>query len=255
MGLNPNPEAPLGYTKAGLVRKMKWSSLKGLTEEQLKERKRKYQEEYKLKHPGRVHATKRKYLEANRKLHNSRCVKWAKQNKDRVNELARLRDKRNPMKAYLRDLKKRKAHPDKIRERNRNWVARNRARIHAIGHRRRARAAKANGANYTTHEHITGRWSMWDNKCYLCGAKATHTDHVKPLTKGGSHYPANLRPICLSCNSRKKDRWPIPLYVFTAVGAKLLPESYINFLLPKPEFTKAAKPSQTANKVEAAPHT
>jgi hypothetical protein len=33
-------------------------------------------------------------------------------------------------------------------------------------------------------------------------------DHVKPLARGGSNWPANLRPACKSCNSRKGARWP-----------------------------------------------
>jgi 5-methylcytosine-specific restriction endonuclease McrA len=35
-------------------------------------------------------------------------------------------------------------------------------------------------------------------------------DHVKPITKGGSHMPANLRPICGPCNSLKHNTWPYP---------------------------------------------
>jgi 5-methylcytosine-specific restriction endonuclease McrA len=44
---------------------------------------------------------------------------------------------------------------------------------------------------------------MWGNKCWVCGEKATATDHVKSLFRGGSHWPANLRPICKPCNSKK----------------------------------------------------
>ncbi|WP_461165382.1 HNH endonuclease [Arthrobacter sp. R4-81] len=44
----------------------------------------------------------------------------------------------------------------------------------------------------------------------MCGIEgATQTDHVKPISKGGSHCLANLRPICQSCNSSKGGRWPL----------------------------------------------
>lgn len=50
---------------------------------------------------------------------------------------------------------------------------------------------------------IKSRWAMWGGRCYLCGDGATATDHVIPLSAGGLHVPANLRPICHTCNSKK----------------------------------------------------
>lgn len=40
----------------------------------------------------------------------------------------------------------------------------------------------------------------------LCGAYATHVDHVLPRSKGGSDHPANLRAACQTCNLRRGDR-------------------------------------------------
>ncbi len=43
--------------------------------------------------------------------------------------------------------------------------------------------------------------------CYLCGqAKATVVEHMVPLSRGGTNYPSNLRPSCLACNSRKRNK-------------------------------------------------
>jgi len=42
----------------------------------------------------------------------------------------------------------------------------------------------------------------------MCGAPWEHIDHVKPISKGGSNWPANLRPACEPCNLRKSDQWP-----------------------------------------------
>ena len=69
-----------------------------------------------------------------------------------------------------------------------------------------------------TAEQLAGRWAVWGNRCWRCGDKATATDHVKPLTKGGAHILANLRPICKSCNSSKGDQWPYP--VFPTINAR-----------------------------------
>ena len=83
---------------------------------------------------------------------------------------------------------------------------RDEARAYAL--RERALRAGADGAWYTTAEHIQGRWELWGGRCYVCGAEAEAIDHVIPLARGGSHWPANLRPICGSCNSRKGAKWP-----------------------------------------------
>ena len=74
--------------------------------------------------------------------------------------------------------------------------------------RRRGLECNAAGTSYTTAEKVDARCEMWGRTCYLCGAPMQAIDHVIPLTKGGTHWPANLRPICKSCNSKKRDNWP-----------------------------------------------
>jgi 5-methylcytosine-specific restriction endonuclease McrA len=73
---------------------------------------------------------------------------------------------------------------------------------------RRYRAAKANAQGVASAEQIAARVLFYGALCYVCRAPYEAIDHVKPLAKGGSHWPANLRPICTGCNSGKRDRWP-----------------------------------------------
>ncbi len=43
--------------------------------------------------------------------------------------------------------------------------------------------------------------------CWLCGKPGADTkDHVRPLSKGGTNDPSNLRPAHRACNSRKGAR-------------------------------------------------
>ena len=102
-------------------------------------------------------------------------------------------------------------HHDRLKVLNKEWRSQNREILRAIGAKRRAIEKEASGAKYTTVAHISARWEYYGWRCYLCGRPAEATDHVIPLAKGGSHFPANLRPICTSCNSTKKDRWPIEI--------------------------------------------
>jgi 5-methylcytosine-specific restriction endonuclease McrA len=52
------------------------------------------------------------------------------------------------------------------------------------------------------------RWDFYGGKCWMCGGLANQVDHVIPLSRGGSNWPANLRPACRSCKGRKRDRAP-----------------------------------------------
>jgi 5-methylcytosine-specific restriction endonuclease McrA len=109
----------------------------------------------------------------------------------------------------------RAANKDKMREYHKNWYASKKGGdiSRAAWHRYHARKIGAFGANYTTAKMISDRHEVWGNKCYICGKLESKierlaTDHVKPLSSGGAHLPCNLRPICLSCNSAKGNKWP-----------------------------------------------
>lgn len=75
--------------------------------------------------------------------------------------------------------------------------------------RRRHAAIRRGCAIYQfTPEQVAAKVAYWGGKCWVCRAPYEAIDHVKPLKKGGAHMLANLRPICTSCNTRKRDSWP-----------------------------------------------
>lgn len=59
---------------------------------------------------------------------------------------------------------------------------------------------------------IAERWEMWGRACWLCGAPAVESDHVKPVAAGGVDLPCNIRPICRPCNIDKGAAWPFPTH-------------------------------------------
>jgi hypothetical protein len=64
-------------------------------------------------------------------------------------------------------------------------------------------------AGRATAAQIKARVEFYGGLCWICRtAPYQAIDHVKPLARGGSNWPANLRPACKSCNSRKGARWP-----------------------------------------------
>jgi len=74
-------------------------------------------------------------------------------------------------------------------------------------HNRRVRVLDLAPVYPIPTEKVQARIDYYGGLCYLCGAPADTIDHVKPISKGGAHIPANLRPACLSCNSSKRDTW------------------------------------------------
>lgn len=77
--------------------------------------------------------------------------------------------------------------------------------------RRRHAAIKRGVAVYQfTTAEVAAKVAYWGGLCWVCRAPYEAIDHVKPLAKGGPHMVANLRPICTGCNTRKRDRWPLP---------------------------------------------
>lgn len=96
-------------------------------------------------------------------------------------------------------------HREENRAREREWTRRNPERRRAKGHRRRARAAHAEG--FWTHDEWLGLVASYWNACAYCGRFVQLTvDHRVSLSRGGSNWIWNLLPACGRCNRRKGSR-------------------------------------------------
>jgi 5-methylcytosine-specific restriction endonuclease McrA len=120
-------------------------------------------------------------------------AKWRASNPEKVRENSRRNYQENIEREHARIAKYRIEHPE-IRKYS--------------GMKRRARKSGASGRDYITIALVDSRCEYYGHRCYLCGEPASAIDHVKPLAKGGSQWPSNLRPICGLCNSRKGGSWP-----------------------------------------------
>ena len=90
----------------------------------------------------------------------------------------------------------------------RKWRVANKDKVNLATGRRRAWRVNAPTVPFTL-EQLAARMDFFGRRCWICGVEANALDHVKPLSKGGWHCLANLRPVCTPCNTRKKDRWPV----------------------------------------------
>jgi len=69
------------------------------------------------------------------------------------------------------------------------------------------RAAEKLAPGHATLQQVAARMEIYGWRCWICGAPFSEVDHVKPIAKGGSNWPSNLRPICLPCNRHKSAAW------------------------------------------------
>ena len=181
------------------------------------------------------HQKRVEWYEANRESGIAKAREWNLANPDRVRQNDQNRYWRDPDKRRAQNRKsyaehgarwkaaeseKRRQNLETMREHERAWRAANRESIADRKRRYRAenpnvrlqekaknharRAAIIGGPSY---REIAEKMAYYGGKCWICGALADSIDHVKPLSKGGAHALANLKPACSPCNSRKRARW------------------------------------------------
>lgn len=105
-----------------------------------------------------------------------------------------------------------------------NFARWRKANLPRMAEHQRKRRALQRGA-YTlsfSAEQLDAKMSYWGYQCWMCGGSFEAVDHVKPISEGGPHILANLRPACLSCNSAKHNKWPyavVATYLLTRRAA------------------------------------
>lgn len=128
----------------------------------------------------------REYARRNAEQQRQKRRRYQQANAERIREYQRQyrvthREQQRRLEQAWRD-----AHPEQNRQKSL---------------RRRSRERVADG--WATNEQITARVEFYGWRCAYCGGEFRVLDHVIPLLRGGSKWPANLRPACQSCNARK----------------------------------------------------
>lgn len=142
---------------------------------------------------------------ADRARHNARTRQWYAENRERMREYDRRRHNDERRAANRQNYRK---NAEVRKEYVRQWQRENPERkAEYLRHRRALQASRSIGV--IGAERLAARMAYWGDRCWMCGDVATEVDHVKPLAKGGLHVLSNLRPACKSCNSAKRDRWPL----------------------------------------------
>lgn len=99
-------------------------------------------------------------------------------------------------------LRWKKANPEKTRAQCRRYKKRRPDVVNAGIQLRRARKIDA-AIQCVTAKMLHDRASVFGHVCAYCGGPHEQWDHVIPLSRGGKHCLANLRPACARCNRSK----------------------------------------------------
>lgn len=143
----------------------------------------------------------------NKPKHREQAYAWRQANRERDLEYHRAWGKgRRSSKEYRK--KQREwgrawylANKERQLAKSRAWRIAHKDQFHVYRNRNRAKRREAKGQ--ATPEQIAARVAFYGSRCAYCNGPYESIDHVVPLSRGGSNWPANLRPACKKCNFTK----------------------------------------------------
>lgn len=187
-------------------------------DDQKREAQRQYHREYRRKNKERLKAQSHEYYLKNKERIKAKTTayyydNWAKcrearrtyaeKTKDEAYERQKAYQVKNKerLKAYHKAY--RAANADGLKEKKKLSYERTKQAYLLRAMQRKARKRAAPGT--CTKAQLDARIAFYGNKCAYCPGPFEHVDHVIPLSRGGSNWPANLRPACAKCNLSKSD--------------------------------------------------
>jgi hypothetical protein len=123
-------------------------------------------------------------------------ARWLKENPARRKVISRRYSERHREEKARRSAAWIAANLERHRKRKREYMNRwywaNHERVLATAQRagERRRAHRAGAAGFATRAQIEARVAYYGWRCWMCGAPWRDLDHVIPLSRGGSHWPA-----------------------------------------------------------------
>ena len=145
-------------------------------------------------------------------------------------------------KQYELNQKWQEQHKEQIRINSKNWRKKNIKKI-LLNNKNRQLELRGVKGIYTLEEWENLK-KQFNYKCAICGIdekeikikwKNTNfdcltKDHIIPISKGGTNYISNIRPVCISCNSEKKDKKAFKV-IFTCGSWDMLHIGHVNIFL------------------------
>lgn len=159
--------------------------------------------EWNKRNPDKIREYARRHAKTDRKKETAR--KYREANREHLNACSRVRHANNPKKQREATAAWYRKNKERVSEYNRDYKKKHRKLIAFL---QRQYVSRKNGAVGTaTEEQIKSRLDYHGNRCIYCGRDGPmEIEHMIPLSRGGTNWPANLAPACRSCNSSKRSK-------------------------------------------------
>ncbi len=133
---------------------------------------------------------------------------YRQQNRERLRIAKAAEYQRNKAKRIAKNREYRLANPEQANEYSRKWRQQNpETRKASVANDKIKRSGKP---GFCLPVQWIAKCEFHGWRCYLCGKALTfetaQVEHRIPLSRGGSHWPANLAPACARCNRSKSNR-------------------------------------------------
>lgn len=162
------------------------------------------QKEWRSKNKDKVCAQSKRAYYAHREDRIKRVIKWASENPEKHNKWVDDWHKAHRDRGLKSAKKWRENNKDMELAKTRRWRANNPEKARLQVENRRCRKMSAEGSVST--KEWKDLCEKYGNKCLCCGAQEVTTDHIIPLSKGGTNKIDNYQPLCGVCNSRKHNK-------------------------------------------------
>ena len=158
----------------------------------------------------------KQWVKNNRKRVNLNMKRYRLRHLEEIRAKDRLRkSKLDKEKRRLKDRLLYQKNKERYREKARIWRKKNMDKVLFWNRRRELRERGVDGSHtFKEWGELKKKYSYRCSKCNILESKLKNMwydkrfwklteDHVIPLSKGGTDYIYNIRPLCISCNSSK----------------------------------------------------
>jgi len=165
-----------------------------------KEKIAEYKKQYAQANKEKIAEQRKRHYINNKEVILERNKEWTHNNKECRNEY---------YKQYYHDNKERKAEWGKQYRQTPKGKAKDKAKNH------NRRAQKRNSGGKHTGTEILNLFDLQSGTCPYCNTKLHktgknkyHSDHIMPLSRGGTNDISNIQLLCPPCNLSKHDKFP-----------------------------------------------